>query len=173
MDGGEGLPRLAATLWTTLLDVAPIAIVLFGFQALVLRERLPHLRRKLVGLVYVVVGLALFLVGLDQALFPIGRTMAQQLSSMTFVQGQGGGGGGTAVARWHDYGWLYVFAAAIGFATTIAEPALMAVALKAREVSGGALKPWGLRIAVASAWRRGWRWAASALLPAPPCRFTS
>ena len=149
MDGGEGLPRLAATLWTTLLDVAPIAIVLFGFQALVLRERLPHLRRKLVGLVYVVVGLALFLVGLDQALFPIGRTMAQQLSSMTFVQGQGGGGGGTAVARWHDYGWLYVFAAAIGFATTIAEPALMAVALKAREVSGGALKPWGLRIAVA------------------------
>ncbi|RMD69010.1 MAG: DUF1538 domain-containing protein, partial [Gammaproteobacteria bacterium] len=47
------------------------------------------------------------------------------------------------------YYWVYGFAAAIGFATTIAEPALIAVALKAHEVSGGAIHPWGLRIAVA------------------------
>ena len=51
--------------------------------------------------------------------------------------------------HWLDYFWLYLFAATIGFSTTIAEPSLMAVALKARDVSGGAIRPWGLRIAVA------------------------
>ena len=50
---------------------------------------------------------------------------------------------------WHDYLLVYAFAAAIGFATTVAEPSLVAVALKARDVSGGAVHAWGLRIAVA------------------------
>ena len=50
---------------------------------------------------------------------------------------------------WHDYLLVYAFAAAIGFATTVAEPSLIAVALKAEEVSGGAIRAWGLRIAVA------------------------
>ena len=93
---------------------------------------------------YVVVGLALFLVGLDQALFPLGRIMAVQLSAPEFVSGSG-----ALAASWRDYGWVYLFAAAIGFAATIAEPALIAVTLKASETSGGALNPWGLRIAVA------------------------
>ena len=51
--------------------------------------------------------------------------------------------------RWSDYYWVYIFAAAIGFATTVAEPALIAVAIKASDVSGGAINVWGLRIAVA------------------------
>ena len=147
MDTGGGLARVLDALGTTLFDVAPIIIVLFGFQALVLRQRLPHLRRMLIGLVYVVLGLALFLVGLEQALFPIGKTMAQQLSSFAFVHGHADDG--LSTVSWHDYFWLYLFAATIGFSTAIAEPALMAVALKAREVSGGAVDPWGLRIAVA------------------------
>jgi hypothetical protein len=51
--------------------------------------------------------------------------------------------------HWADYYWVYIFAAAIGFSTTIAEPSLIAVAIKAHEVSGGAIGVWGLRIAVA------------------------
>jgi len=50
---------------------------------------------------------------------------------------------------WNDYAWVYLFAAAIGFSTTIAEPALIAVAIKAQQVSGGTITVWGLRIAVA------------------------
>jgi hypothetical protein len=50
---------------------------------------------------------------------------------------------------WSNYGWVYLFAALIGFATTIAEPSLIAVAFKAREVSGGSINPWGLRVTVA------------------------
>jgi hypothetical protein len=53
------------------------------------------------------------------------------------------------VPHWADYLWVYVFGAAIGFATTIAEPALIAVAMKASAVSGGTITVWGLRIAVA------------------------
>ena len=147
MESGDGLARVLDALGATVFDIAPIVIVLVGFQALVLRERLPHLRRMLIGFVYVVLGLALFLVGLEQALFPIGKTMAQQLSSFAFVHGHAEDG--MSRVLWHDYFWLYLFAASIGFATTIAEPSLMAVALKARDVSGGAVNPWGLRIAVA------------------------
>ena len=50
---------------------------------------------------------------------------------------------------WTEFGWIYLFAATIGFSTTIAEPSLIAVAMKASEVSGGAIQPWGLRVAVA------------------------
>ncbi len=138
---------LGQTLWRTVFDIAPLAAVLFGFQALVLRGRLPSPRRMFVGFVYVTVGLAMFLVGLDQALFPIGKIMARELSAYAFVHAHDDVG--ASVVRWHDYFWLYLFAASIGFATTMAEPALIAVALKAKEVSGGGLSPWGLRFAVA------------------------
>jgi hypothetical protein len=50
---------------------------------------------------------------------------------------------------WEDYLWVYLFALAIGFSTTIAEPSLIAVAIKAQQVSGGAITVWGLRVAVA------------------------
>ena len=143
----DSLTRIVDSLTATLFDILPIVAVLFGFQMFVLRERLPNLRRMVIGLVYVALGLALFLVGLEQALFPIGKIMAEQLGSFAFVHGHTDDG--VSVILWHDYFWLYLFAATIGFSTTIAEPALMAVAIKAREVSGGAVNPWGLRIAVA------------------------
>ncbi len=148
MEDGGNLARTADTLAATVIDILPIVVLLFGFQALVLRKRLPHLRRTVIGLIYVVLGLALFLVGLEQALFPIGRSMAEQLGSFSFVHGHVDDG--LSTIDWHDYFWLYLFAAAIGFSTTLAEPSLMAVALKAREVSGGAIHPWGLRFAVAT-----------------------
>ncbi len=139
----EGLLEVGGTLWATVLNVLPIAVILFGFQVLVLRRPLAGARRILIGFGYVTVGLAVFLVGLDQALFPLGKIMAKQLTAPEFVHGA------TATAAWTDYGWVYLFAAAIGLSTTLAEPALIAVALKAEEVSGGALNAWELRLAVA------------------------
>jgi hypothetical protein len=132
-------------LLATLRDVIPIAAILFGFQIVLLRRAIPNLRQVLIGLVYVLLGLAFFLEGLEQALFPLGKLMAQQLTAPEFLgfdEGQGS-------ADWVHYFWVYAFAAAIGFSTTIAEPSLIAVAIKANQVSGGAIGTWGLRIAVA------------------------
>ena len=58
-------------------------------------------------------------------------------------------GMGAEALQWFDYYWVYIFAFAIGFSTTIAEPSLIAVAIKANEVSGGSIGVWGLRISVA------------------------
>jgi len=139
------LEELGTTLLMTLRDVAPIAAILLGFQLGVLRQKIPNLRRVLIGAVYVVLGLGFFLFGLEHALFPLGKVMAAQLTDPAFV----GGGKPISELGWHDYYWTYLFAFAIGFATTIAEPALIAVALKASEVSGGSIGAWGLRMAVA------------------------
>ena len=127
----EFLRTLVATAFSTALDVAPIVGILVVFQVAVLRRKPPNLRRIVVGFVLVLLGLTLFLIGLEQALFPIGEA--------NLADG----------VHWHDYLLVYVFAAAIGFSTTVAEPSLIAVALKAEEVSGGAVRAWGLRIAVA------------------------
>lgn len=133
-------------LLATCRDVLPIIILIAGFQLLVLRRPIPHLRRVVVGGVYVVIGLALFLAGLEKALFPLGKIMAAQLSDPVFIYGTDEV---VAQANWKSYGWVYLFAAMIGFATTIAEPSLIAVAYKANEVSAGTIKQWGLRITVA------------------------
>ena len=137
----SSLPTLAGTLR----DVLPIVVFIFGFQALVIRRPLPNLKRLIAGLSMVVAGLAFFLLGLEQALFPLGRLMVRQLVAPDFMPGAGSG----AALTWSSYFWVYVFAMAIGFATAIAEPALLAVALKANDVSGGAVGVWGLRVAVA------------------------
>ncbi len=129
-----------------MLDVAPIVGVLVLFQVAVLRRRLPNLRRMAAGLVCVLLGLALFLVGLEKALFPIGETMARQLTAPETI----GASAASVGVDWRDYLLVYVFGAAIGFATTIAEPSLIAVAIKAEEVSGGGVRAWGLRFAVAA-----------------------
>ncbi|WP_415888802.1 DUF1538 domain-containing protein [Neptuniibacter sp. SY11_33] len=132
---------------TTIKDVIPIAVIIFGFQIAVIRRRIANLRKVLIGFAYVIVGLALFLLGLEKALFPIGRLMAEQLTDPEFIRSWSG-----SVAdalQWQDYFWVYVFAFSIGASTTIAEPSLIAVAIKANEVSGGAIGVWGLRIAVA------------------------
>ena len=133
-------------LLATCRDVLPIIILITGFQFLVLRQSIPHLRRVVVGGVYVVIGLALFLAGLEKALFPLGKIMAAQLSDPAFIYGAGEI---VTHADWKAYGWVYLFAAMIGFATTIAEPSLIAVAYKAGEVSAGTISQWGLRITVA------------------------
>jgi hypothetical protein len=133
---------LAATVW----DLLPVVVLLVGFQFLVLRKPLANWKRLVVGFGLVLVGLTLFQVGLHTALFPLGKMMARQLSDPRFVfESQIMSGN----PHWWSYGWVYLFAALIGFSTTIAEPALIAVAYKAGEVSRGRISQWGLRLAVA------------------------
>jgi len=140
------LLEIAQTFVTTCRDVLPVLALIVGFQYIILRRPIPHLRQVIVGFVCVLMGLTLFLVGLEKALFPLGKIMAKQLSAPEFVFG-------TKIVpqnpEWWAYGWIYLFAALIGFATTIAEPALIAVAYKANQVSGGTISQWGLRLMVA------------------------
>ena len=137
---------LATALIDTGRDVFAVSALLLGFQYLVLRQPIPNFRRLIAGLVLVVVGLAFFLIGLELALFPLGEHMAKELSSPQFVFGSD-----TVPDSppWWKYGWVYLFAAIIGFATTLAEPALIAVAFKAEQASRGTIRPWGLRLVVA------------------------
>ncbi len=143
----EELLHFGKTVISLLRDVLPIAGILLGFQVLILRRPIPNPSAVFIGLLFVLIGLAFFLEGLELALFPLGRLMAEQLTSPAFVLGADA----AAIAEfvWTDYFWVYVFAAAIGFATTIAEPALIAVSIKANQVSGGTITVNGLRFAVA------------------------
>ena len=128
-------------------DVLPIAVFLFAFQWFVIGGRMPNGRRIAVGFLFVVLGLGLFLVGLEQTLFPLGRLMAEQLTHPDFVSD--GVPAADADLGWHGYAWVYLFALSIGFSAALAEPALIAVAMKANTVSGGAIGVWGLRVSVA------------------------
>ena len=101
-------------------DLIPIIVVIAFFQIVVLREPFPDLERILAGLVFVVVGLSLFVQGLETGLFPLGEGMAQSF------------------ARKGRLSALLGFAFCLGFGTTVAEPALIAVCAKAAEVAGTA-----------------------------------
>jgi hypothetical protein len=94
----------------TLRDLLPIVLVIAFFQLGVLRRPFPDLENVLAGFVLVMIGLAVFLRGLEMALFPLGEAMAG------------------AFARKGSLFWLLAFAFALGFGTTVAEPALIAVA---------------------------------------------
>jgi hypothetical protein len=100
---------LGRTIANSSRDLAPIVGVIAVFQVLVLRQPFPDLAATLVGLLFVILGLALFVVGLEIGLFPMGESMAE------------------ALARKGSLAWLLVFAFALGFGTTVAEPALIAV----------------------------------------------
>lgn len=131
----------------TVTDVVPIATIIFGFQFAVLRRPVNNFPKVILGFFYVILGLSLFLIGLDMALFPLGETMATQLTAPEFLSQFK-----VSLADkidWIDYYWVYLFAFCIGFSTTIAEPSLIAVAIKANQVSAGSISVNGLRIAVA------------------------
>ncbi|PCJ47746.1 MAG: hypothetical protein COA99_00290 [Moraxellaceae bacterium] len=140
------------TFLSTARDIFPIVVIIFGFQFAVIRKVPPNLLKIIGGFIWVLIGLSLFLLGLEWCLFPLGRLMAEQLTDPAFIQSIQLASDLTSASRairWQDYYWVYLFAFLIGFSTTIAEPSLMAVANKAHEVSGGAVSAWGLRIAVA------------------------
>lgn len=143
----DWLINFGYALLAMLRDVLPIAVILFGFQIFVLRQKIRNPARVGMGMIFVLLGLTLFLQGLDMALFPLGRLMAEQLTSPAFIYGDASSA--IEQVKWADYLWVYAFAASIGFASAIAEPALMAVAIKANQVSGGTITVRGLQTSVA------------------------
>jgi hypothetical protein len=112
-------------------DVLPILAVIFFFQYAIIKKQLPNLPKISVGILFVILGLYAFIEGLELGLFPIGETMALQLTAQDNVL------------------FIYLFGFMIGFSTTMAEPALLAIAMKVEDISGGQIKQMVLRIAVA------------------------
>ena len=104
-------------------DLAPIVLVIAFFQIVVLQQPFPNLDRIIIGLVFVIFGLALFVQGLEMGLFPLGESMADAFARK-----------GSLIA-------LLSFAFCLGFGTTVAEPALIAVADEAATVAaeGGSI----------------------------------
>ena len=109
----------------TMRDLAPILIVVAFFQFLVLRQPIDNFTEIFIGFVFVLLGLTLFIRGLEMALFPLGEALAN------------------AFARKGSLYWLMLFAFGLGFGTTVAEPALIAVSEEAAEVmaAAGAIEP--------------------------------
>ena len=114
------LAILGRRVFDALRDLAPIVAVIAFFQIAVLRQPFPDLAGVAAGLVCVVVGLALFVQGLESGLFPLGEAIAQ------------------AFARKSSVAALLTFAFCLGFGTTVAEPALIAVAAEAANVAADA-----------------------------------
>jgi len=118
-------------LYKSFVDVAALIVVLFFFQLFVIGEPFPDMAKMITGLVLVVFGLFVFMRGLEMALFPIGESMAYSFAEKGNI-------------------WLLVlFAAAIGYTTTIAEPSLIAIAGKAEIITNNKISAFGLRNAVA------------------------
>ncbi len=115
-----GLRSLAILVTGTSRDLAPIVLVVAFFQIVVLRQPFPNLVDTLIGLLLVMLGLGLFIRGLDLALFPFGESLAG------------------AFARKGSVVWLLAFAFGLGFGTTVAEPALIAVTEEAARVKAAA-----------------------------------
>jgi hypothetical protein len=111
------LKKLLWAMLGSLRDLLPIFLVIVFFQFVVLHQPLPNVGQLLVGVLFVVLGLTFFIHGLNQGLFPIGEAMA------------------TAFARKGSLFWLITFAFCLGFGTTVAEPALIAVAAEAASVA--------------------------------------
>ena len=113
----DTLKRLLLAMLGSMRDLMPIFLVIVFFQFFVLQQQLPNIAQILLGVLFVVLGLTFFIHGLEQGLFPIGESMA------------------TAFARKGSLFWLLVFAFSLGFGTTVAEPALIAVAAEAADVA--------------------------------------
>jgi hypothetical protein len=107
----------AKRLFSSFLDLAPILTVVLIFQVLVIHQPVPDVASLILGTFFVILGLTLFIQGLEQSLFPLGESMAY------------------AFARKGSLFWLLVFAFCLGFGTTVAEPALIAVAEEAANIA--------------------------------------
>jgi len=129
--GGSLLLGMLTDLLEMVRDVLPIIAVVLFFQYVVLRKSLARPHRVAAGFVLVIIGLYAFVVGLKLGLFPIGESMAEQLISLD------------------GFLFLYLFAFSIGFATTMAEPALIAIGQQAEEAARGRLNGNVIRILVA------------------------
>jgi hypothetical protein len=111
------IKKIIGKLRTAIMDLAPIVIVVTFFQLVVLRQPFPNLIDILFGLFFVVIGLMLFVEGLEIGLFPIGENLS------------------FALAKKGSVFWLLFFSFLLGFSTTIAEPALIAIAKEAARIA--------------------------------------
>jgi hypothetical protein len=118
--GRKVLLNILRRLKASFMDLVPIILVVAFFQVVVLQQPLPHVGEVIFGSLLVVLGLMLFVQGLEMGLFPLGESMA------------------FALTRKGSVFWLLTFAFFLGFATTIAEPALIAVADEAARVAADA-----------------------------------
>lgn len=125
------LLKILLDLATMVRDVLPIIITILFFQYLILKRPLSNPPKILFGFTLVIIGLYAFVVGLKLGLFPIGSSMAEQLITL------------------NQFGFVYLFAFMIGFATTMAEPALIAVGKQAEEAASGKLNGNAIRLLVA------------------------
>ncbi len=116
----KGLVNLSKSLMSSLRDLTPIILVILFFQFMVLQQPLPDVVGLIVGLLFVSLGLTFFIFGLEMGLFPIGESLAHALAKKGSVM------------------WLLIFSFALGFGTTIAEPALIAVAKEAAVIAADA-----------------------------------
>ena len=112
-------------------DVTPILAIILFFQYAVIKKHIKNVERVFLGFVLVVLGLYAFILGLEMGLFTLGESMAYQLTKADNTT------------------LIYVFGFAIGFSTTMAEPALMAIAKKSKEISDGRINDFALRLFVA------------------------
>jgi Protein of unknown function (DUF1538) len=110
----------AKRLFSSFLDLAPILAVVLFFQIVIIRQAIPDVAQLISGTLLIILGLSLFIQGLEQSLFPIGESMAY------------------AFARKGSLFWLLTFAFCLGFGTTVAEPALIAVVDEAAEIASKA-----------------------------------
>ena len=108
---------LLKKIWAALTDLIPIIVVVVFFQSVVIMQPFPQIGEVIFGIIIVVLGLMLFIEGLEMGLFPIGETMAY------------------ALVKKGSLFWLMFFSFALGFSTTIAEPALIAIAKEASVIS--------------------------------------
>jgi len=116
---------------TVIRDVLPILVIILFFQYGVLRKKIDNIKTVFLGFILVILGLYAFILGLEMGLFSLGETMAFQLTKSESMN------------------MVYAFAFAIGFSTTMAEPALIAISKKAKEISDGKINDFALRIFVA------------------------
>ncbi|WP_345980087.1 DUF1538 domain-containing protein [Sulfurimonas sp. HSL3-2] len=127
----KNVKKIAYDLFLIVKDVMPILVVIFFFQYIIIKKALINLKKTMIGIGFVIIGLYAFIVGLEMGLFPIGESMALSLTQQ------------------ENHFYIYLFGFMIGFSTTMAEPALLAIAQKVEEISSGQIKERVLRIAVA------------------------
>jgi hypothetical protein len=113
----KSLKAMFSALFESLRDLMPIIVVIGFFQLVILQKPIPNMGEITLGIAFVVIGLTLFVKGLNMGLFPIGESMAYSFASKGSLF------------------WLLAFAFALGFGTTVAEPALIAVAGEAATVA--------------------------------------
>ncbi len=109
--------RFIKQLFSSFLDLLPILAVVLIFQVIIIGQPIPDVTRLIIGTLFVILGLTLFIQGLEQSLFPLGEAMAY------------------AFAQKGSLFWLLMFAFCLGFGTTVAEPALIAIAKEAANIA--------------------------------------